>query len=255
VREQLKTLRRLVPNSNAPLPPSAGIPRSASTTHAALDSRLPAPPTGTETRSRSLSALSIGPSGSNTWRTAVSTVITAHSMTPAILPDMSLMASRPPSFPLAAPLIPIATVKDAHLSPNPQSPTLSSMNAGTPTPRPRPVAETISPAKGAPGSESDYFALKSKTISAAGTALDDFSGWGGPGSKEQDKDASVFPTPGTPSGGGFMGRLRQFGRSAKRPSSAEIATTSGGSAVAQTRGSHDGSQKVSPLPVQFLFSS
>ncbi|KAF8516481.1 hypothetical protein JB92DRAFT_2251756 [Gautieria morchelliformis] len=239
VREQLKTFRRLIPNSNTSLPPSSSTHRSESTAHRALDPRLPAHSSDTETRSRSLSALSISSGGSNTSRTAVSTVITAHSLTPAILPDMSLIASRPSSFPLAAPLIPIVAVKDAHLSPTPQS-------HATHTPRPRPTIETTSPAKSAPGGEADYFASRATRLSASGTVLDEFSGWGGPGSKEQDKDASVFPTPSTPSGGGFMGRLRHFGRSSKRPSSADIATTPGGSAVPQTRGSHDGSQKDEP---------
>ena len=129
------------------------------------------------------------------------------------------------------------------------------MNQGTPTPRPRPAIETSELSRSLPNKESDYFTMKGKRQSASGTTLDDFSGWGGPAFKEQEKDPSLSQTPVTPGGGGggFMGRLRQFGRSSKRPSSGDLTTTSGGSGVQQRSSTEipDGTTKASHFQYSF----
>lgn len=249
------TLRRLPPGSKLSTSTPHGASRNGANSSRALDSSLSARSTELETtRNRSLSALSIPSIGSNTFRTAVSTVITAHSLRSAILPDMSLISQQQPATSLTTPLIPL---KDSHLSPIPQSPpSISIMTPGTPIPRPRRSQEAGGLAKSAPNKETDYFTVaKAKRFSSSGTALDDFSAWGGPGSKDQDKEVSTPQTPSTPSGGGFIGRLRHFGRSTKRPLSGEVASTPGGTVTRQSSESHDDTKKVSHFqhPCQFSF--
>jgi WD repeat-containing protein 48 len=93
-----------------------------------------------------------------------------------------------------------------------------SATTGTPTPRPRQTIETPTVFKANVSKEVDYFSMKPKRMSGAPSTPDDFSGWSGPASKPKDLDTSVQNVPNTPSSGGFMGRLRQLGKSSKRPS-------------------------------------
>ncbi|KIJ53413.1 hypothetical protein M422DRAFT_222750 [Sphaerobolus stellatus SS14] len=141
-----------------------------------------------------------------TSHSAISTLVKATSMIPAIVPDMTTILSRRRSLSIGTPLIPLAGLRDP-LPTIPQSP-----NVGTPTPRPRHASETPA-SKNAGSREVDYFNVKNKRVSGVPTTPDDFSSWGGSASKS---DVTPQPTPSTPSGGGFMGRLRVFGKSSKR---------------------------------------
>ncbi|KAF8585272.1 WD40 repeat-like protein [Ramaria rubella] len=224
VREELKLLRRVPLNifSHLPspsTPQTTGAHRSESAGHIEpqlLTSELGSP-------MRSFQMLSIPSNESNTSRSAVSTVVTSPIMTPAILPDMALIDHRRTSVALVPPLIPIVSIQDTPLSPN----YTPSATIGSPTPRPRAQQiETPSVARSAPTKEGDYFSLKTnRRLSATATTPDDFSGWGGPGSKE--KEPGILQTPLTPSGGGFMGRLRQLGKISKRPLSEDLMTPGG----------------------------
>ena len=155
-----------------------------------------------------------------------------------MLPDMSLADIRRSSSLLAPPRIPIVNTTGAQLVPIPQSPASMVPAVGMPTPKPRREAnEALIPPKIASSKESDYFSMKTKQTSSMSTTPDDFSGWGGP--RDKDKDGAIPQTPSTPSGGGFIGRLRHFGKSSKRPISGEITGTSGGSLTSRTSESQD----------------
>lgn len=75
----------------------------------------------------------------------------------------------------------------------------------------------------------DYFSMRrrpstsqssstTQTASAPPIPEDDFSGWGGPGSAKSSTAHEIGPaTPSTP--GGFMGRLKSFGKSTRKTAS------------------------------------
>jgi WD repeat-containing protein 48 len=110
--------------------------------------------------------------------------------------------------------------------------------------RPRTANETPTFPRNTPSKEADYFSTGSKRLSTTSTTVDDFSGWGGPNVKDKEKELTVPQTPSTPSGGGgFMGRLRQFGKSSKRPASGDMMNAAEGSA--QLDSGNDGSKKAS----------
>lgn len=93
--------------------------------------------------------------------------------------------------------------------------------------------------------ETDYFSHKTKRGSVASTAPDDFSGWGGPGiNKDGNSSSTPLVTPSTPGGGGLMGKLRQFGKSSKRPSTGDNANSSS-STIPVTTGVQESGTKVS----------
>lgn len=172
-----------------------------------------------------------GPSDSftsATSRSAVSAIITSSSIVPAVIPDMSLFSSHKRSVSMRTSFVPLAGLNDTQLPTIPQSPKTA---IETPTPRPRQTADTPTLLKGNFSKEGDYFSMKTKRISGTPTTPDDFSGWGGPSTKSKDFETTGQQTPSTPSSGGFMGRLRQLGKSSKRISSddttgvAELATT------------------------------
>ena len=172
-----------------------------------------------------------------TSRSTVFTLVKTVSMVPAIVPDMSIVFSRRKSLSIGAPLIPLTSLRDP-LPTIPQSPT----NMATPTPRPRHTSETPSASKNA-SKDIDYFTLKTKRASGAPTTPDDFSGWGGPAAKGRENDATPLVTPSTPSSGGFMGRLRQLGKSSKRTGD-ETSSSAGDSASNRISASHERDSKV-----------
>ncbi|TFK51249.1 WD40 repeat-like protein [Heliocybe sulcata] len=155
-------------------------------------------------------------------------VLSSPGMLPALSPSVSTSAR---SSPLLTPMIQLHPLaKDSGLSPIPQSPTVAS-NDATPMPRPKATAPS-GLATAPPTSSSDYFSLRTRQNSLTGgrpATPDDFSGWGAP---KTSTDAVVPATPSTPSAGGFMGKLRHFGKSAKRSSETSMVTP-GGSTVSQ----------------------
>lgn len=129
----------------------------------------------------------------------VGTVVSSSNMSPAMTPTV-IPNSR--SSPLLTPLIPLHySWKDAPLSSIPQSPIS--------------IQDTIkqrvtTDASNLPSPnilKDDYFGTRTRQQSGNLSNSDDFSGWSGPSKPEPQ-------TPSTPSG--LMGRLRNFGKMAKR---------------------------------------
>ncbi|KDQ58057.1 hypothetical protein JAAARDRAFT_129692 [Jaapia argillacea MUCL 33604] len=144
-----------------------------------------------------------------------SVVLASPTMTPAISPHI------PPSArasPLLTPLIQLHPItKESNLSPIPQSPTALAGSHEV-TPMPRPLVSTVATAP--PVSSSDYFSLRARGGSISS---------GRPTTPDENKtshDNGVPQTPSTP--GGFMGKLRHFGKSTKRASDVSTVSTPGG---------------------------
>lgn len=201
------------------------IHRSAAPAH--IDIRGHSP----ETRRRSSSDVS-GSSMPTPPRSA--SIVTSPNMLPAVAPIITNLGKSP--SPLHTPSIPISALSrngeslSSQLTPIPQSPFLD--DAMTPMPLAQ-IAEGV-PATPAT-KENDYFTQRARkpSVSAASTGApatpDDFSGWGGPGSKPSSTavastpDSNVPQTPSTP-GGRFMGRLMSFGRGGKGRQDSEPGT-------------------------------
>lgn len=108
--------------------------------------------------------------------------------------------------------------------PRPTSPVSMSSPAtssSTSSIAPPPTSATSpGPSSGQGQGNADYFSLKRRGSTAGQSTPDDFGGWSGPGgvkgqggiSSSQD---AVPTTPATP-GGGFMGRLKNLGKSSRR---------------------------------------
>lgn len=186
------------------------------------------------------------------------TVVTSPSLVPATSPFVSITGRSLTSTPTLTP----AGLSKEHstLSPIPQSPAVS--NDATPMPRVIQRSSTtdgnnISASSPSPTNHNDYFSLRGRRPSMSGQVAtpDDFSGWSGPGSHKSGGIAintqaaspgSEAPqTPNTPSGHGLMGRLRAFGKVAKRQAS-EIGTASTSSTAV-------GSETPAPVGVSFTY--
>ncbi|KAF8136388.1 hypothetical protein EV363DRAFT_1428786 [Boletus edulis] len=130
-------------------------------------------------------------------------VVTSASALPVIIP--ALPSAIKPS-PLLSPMI---SLKTAGLAITPQSPSLDKPLI------PRPIrTHGLDIPPPSTSREPDYFSAPARRPSTASTALSDgdFSGWGAPGSPPRHLGDSSGPlTPVTP-GGGFMGRLKSFGK-------------------------------------------
>lgn len=113
----------------------------------------------------------------------------------------------------------------------------------TPVVRPRLSSDAPLSPKNISTKDTDYFNSKFRRGSIVSSVSDDFSGWGGPGTT---KDANTLLTPSvipsSPGGGGLMGKLRQFGKGSKRPSTGDVATIS--VPVAVTPGAQESEGKV-----------
>lgn len=149
---------------------------------------------------------------------ASNAVVTSPTCLPAVLPSLPSL-TRP--TPLLTPLIPLTALKSTP-SNIPQSP-----HDATPVPRPPIRTQGLDAAGSLPSAsrEVDYFSSLARRPSTASTALSDggdFSAWSGPSS------ALATPTPNTPSGGGggFMGRLKSFGKGTVRKSVNDTVTSS-----------------------------
>lgn len=116
------------------------------------------------------------------------------------LPSSSIVQARPPS--------PVAVSSPA---------TSSSTSSIVP-----PISAASPGAASAPGQgNSDYFSLKRRGSTAGQSTPDDFGGWGRPGSiKGREGGVSSpqesAPTAPTTPGGGFMGRLKNLGKTTRR---------------------------------------
>ncbi|OJA18527.1 hypothetical protein AZE42_06653 [Rhizopogon vesiculosus] len=140
---------------------------------------------------------------------ASNAVVTSPTCLPAVLPSLPSL-TRP--TPLLTPLISLVALKSAPPS-IPQSP-----NDATPVPR-QIRTHGLDAVSSLPSAsrEVDYFSTLARRPSTASTALSDggdFSAWSGPSS------ALATPTPSTPSGG-FMGRLKSFGKGAARKTNSD----------------------------------
>ncbi|EPQ53055.1 hypothetical protein GLOTRDRAFT_45540 [Gloeophyllum trabeum ATCC 11539] len=180
-----------------------------------------------------------------------STVLASPNMLPAVSPAVPISAK---SSPLLTPMIQLFPIgKESGLSPIPQSPTVAS-NDATPVPQPKPViAAGVATAPATSSKDGDYFSLRARQNSVSGgrpTTPDDFAVWGPP---KTANDSAIPATPSTPSAGGFMGKLRHFGKSSKRASEAGSITTPGGSAVSHEVPSTPA--EVSNSPVQSLLAN
>ncbi|CDO72560.1 hypothetical protein BN946_scf184983.g43 [Trametes cinnabarina] len=189
-------------------------------------------------------------------------IILSPNMLPAVSPSIS---HAPRSSPLMTPMIPLHnTMRDSTLSPIPQSPGTAD---ATPLPRGRndgPKSDAAGTPTGPPSSyppagHNDYFSLRTRrgSVSTSGTAPtpDDFSGWGGKSSSVPDTSSLV--TPSTPTMGSIMGRLKAFGKSARRQASEPSgAATPGGTLTSPPSGATAGSlnHPVTKTPAQALLS-
>ncbi|KAI8976307.1 hypothetical protein BD414DRAFT_539301 [Trametes punicea] len=205
----------------------------------------------------SVSAASVAPGPRS------ASIILSPNMLPAVSPSISLA---PRSSPLMTPMIPLHNaMRDSALSPIPQSPSTAE---ATPMPRGRndgPKADATStptapPSSYPPPGNNDYFSLRTRrgSVSTSGTAPtpDDFSGWGGKPSSVPD--TSGMATPSTPTMGSIMGRLKAFGKSAKRQASEPSgAVTPGGTLTSPPSGAAPGESFNNPAtktPAQILLS-
>ncbi|KAF9227880.1 WD40 repeat-like protein [Gyrodon lividus] len=161
-------------------------------------------------------------------RTPICTaVITSATALPAVIPALHLTTK---SSPLLTPMISLKVTRP--LDAIPQSPSPS--DGKTSIPRPiRTHGLDIPPPSAS--REIDYFSAPVRRPSTAGTALSDgdFPAWGGLGSPPRHAAESSVPiTPSTP-GGGFIGRLKNFG---KGPSRKVMGDTVPGSPITTTAG-------------------
>lgn len=124
--------------------------------------------------------------------------------------------------------------------PIPDSATSSTDTNATTTVSSPPVSAAPSVSASSGQTTHDYFSLRrrpSMNNAAAGqTTPDDFSGWGGPGSAKHNE--SGLTTPSTP--GGFMGRLRGFGKGSRRAATEVEAPSTSGQAVVDSSHSDNG---------------
>ncbi|KAI0759295.1 hypothetical protein BD413DRAFT_488036 [Trametes elegans] len=216
------------------------------------------------TRSRTSSDVSAGSAGSSPPAPRSATIILAPNMLPAVSPSIS---AAPRSSPLMTPLIPLhGSIRDSALSPIPQSPTTAD---ATPMPRGRNDGQrpesgatpgVVPPSSYPSAGNNDYFSLRTRrgsvSTSSGAPTPDDFSGWGGKAASAPD--SSALPTPSTPTMGSIMGRLKAFGKSAKRQASEPAgAATPGGthnSAPAGTTAGEHHNNPVTKTPSQVLLS-
>ncbi|KZT30117.1 WD40 repeat-like protein [Neolentinus lepideus HHB14362 ss-1] len=186
-------------------------------------------------------------------------VLASPGMLPAISPNVPTSAR---SSPLLTPMIQLHPIaKDSGLSPIPQSPAVAS-NDATPMPRSKAgVPVGIATAPPTSSRDGDYFSLRSRQNSVSGArppTPDDFSGWGNP---KTSVDPAIPATPSTPSAGGLMGKLRHFGKSAKRANETGSIATPGGSTVTSEvprTPAEDGTTPgpgISKSPIQSLLSN
>ncbi|KAG2126054.1 hypothetical protein DEU56DRAFT_743233 [Suillus clintonianus] len=139
-----------------------------------------------------------------------SAVVTSTTCLPAVLPSLPSL-TRP--SPLLTPMIPLVALKSPPpLSIIPHSPP----NDATPVPRPIRThgLDSVTSLQSA-SRDVDYFspqphARRPSTGSTALSDAGDFSAWSGPSS------VLATPTPGTPSGSGFIGRLKSLGKGTVR---------------------------------------
>jgi WD repeat-containing protein 48 len=154
-------------------------------------------------------------------------VVTSATALPVVVPALPSITK--PS-PLLTPMIPLKIAQP--LSAIPRSP--PPPDAKTPMPRPiRTHGLDIPPSSAS--REIDYFSARTPRPSTASAALSegDFPTWGGPGSPPRHAtEPSVPITPNTPSGG-FMGRLKNFG---KGPNRKGMGDTAPGSPLVTTSG-------------------
>ena len=149
------------------------------------------------------------------------TVVSAPNMIPAVMPVVSPQTR---SSPLLTPLIPlhpnqwrdaVSTLPSIPQSPMPIQDVTSTPVSIVPQRARSGTVDSASALASSPNiAKDDYFSTRTRHPSIQGgsnpIASDDFSGWSGPGKQEPQ-------TPSTPSG--IMGRLKNFGKIAKRPPS------------------------------------
>ncbi|KIJ17442.1 hypothetical protein PAXINDRAFT_168100 [Paxillus involutus ATCC 200175] len=179
-------------------------------------------------------------------------VVTSATALPVVVPALPSITK--PS-PLLTPMIPLKIAQP--LSAIPRSP--PPPDAKTPMPRPiRTHGLDIPPSSAS--REIDYFSARTPRPSTASAALSegDFPTWGGPGSPPRHAtEPSVPITPNTPSGG-FMGRLKNFGKGPNRKGMGDTApgsplvTTSGNITDTPTVPEDPGAAKT---PAQILLSN
>ncbi|KAI0659996.1 hypothetical protein C8Q70DRAFT_977330 [Cubamyces menziesii] len=193
--------------------------------------------TSSDVSSRSAASTAPGPRSAS--------IVVSPNMLPAVSPSIS---PAPRSSPLMTPLIPLHNhIRDSALSPIPQSPSTAE---ATPIPRggregqkhdPAATPAAVPPSSYPPGSNNDYFSLRTRrgSVSTSGTTPDDFSGWGSKPSSVPD--SSGLATPSTPTMGSIMGRLKAFGKSTKRQASEPSGVaTPGGTLTAPPSGATSG---------------
>ncbi|KAI9069649.1 hypothetical protein FKP32DRAFT_1640619 [Trametes sanguinea] len=254
--EQRLAARRAREQHGSHDPAHHRLQRGSAPTHIDLGTSSPVARSRT---SSDVSARSAGPASGP--RSA--SIILSPNMLPAVSPSIS---PAPRSSPLMTPLIPLHNaMRDSTLSPIPQSPSTAD---ATPMPRGRndgPKSDAAGTPSGPPSSypptgNNDYFSLRTRrgSVSTSGTAPtpDDFSGWGGKPSSVPD--SSGMATPSTPTMGSIMGRIKAFGKSAKRQASEPSGTaTPGGTLTSPPNGASAGEPSHHPAtktPAQVLLS-
>ncbi|KAK7696520.1 hypothetical protein QCA50_001178 [Cerrena zonata] len=191
------------------------------------------------------------------------TVVTSPKLVPAASPNVNITGTNLTSTP---------NLTAAALSPIPQSPSAS--NDATPMPRAIQRSSTTdgnnipATSPSAVVGHNDYFSLRGRRPSVGQvTTPDDFGGWSGPGSQKSGGIAvntqatspspEIPQTPSTPSGHGLMGRLRAFGKVAKRQASeiGTASTTSGAAGSEANAPTGDDSTTILPkTPLQVMLS-
>ncbi|KAI0740004.1 hypothetical protein C8Q80DRAFT_1111397 [Daedaleopsis nitida] len=227
--EQRLAARRARENSHDPS--QHRLQRGTAPTHIDINSPHAMPNersrSSSDVSARSISSTMVGP------RSA--TIILSPNMLPAVSPVIS---TAPRSSPLMTPMIPLhGSIRESGLSPIPQSPSTAEATPLPHGPKDFTKAESGTTPGGPPSSfpssnSSDYFSLRARrpSISAAPTP-DDFSGWGGKSTTSNSEPG--LQTPNTPTMGSLMGRIKAFGKSAKRQASETAgAATPGGTAIA-----------------------
>ncbi|CCL98378.1 uncharacterized protein FIBRA_00373 [Fibroporia radiculosa] len=157
---------------------------------------------------------SVDPAHSPATRSPRSTnLIYSPNIVPAVSPSTSPMPRTP--VPLLTPQVHRGTgIRESALSPIPQSPVDSAPISQS---IPRTLAIDTSTTS-SPSQTSDYFTSRARrgSVSTGGTSDE----WGG-------KDPAL-QTPGTPTAGGLMGRIKAFGKGTKRQASEPGTTPTGG---------------------------
>ncbi|KAH7889662.1 hypothetical protein F5I97DRAFT_1996070 [Phlebopus sp. FC_14] len=192
-------------------------------------------------------------------RVLISTaVISSPNALPAVVPPPSTAIK---SSPLLTPMIPLNAMKVAQ--------PLSTITQSRPptedrTPMPRPiVTQGLEIPPPSATRDTDYFSSPIRRPSTASTALSDgdFSGWGGPGSPPRQPPESSMPlSPNSPSGGGFMGRLKNFGKGSSRKAVSDTATgspmmTSFGNVTDTTTVPEEPEASATKAPVQTILTN